>query len=98
MSWSATVLTTVSSDTEPSIIVTFESGKYIFNAGEGTNRAFVQGKHNWKKTKGLFFTDVGTKRAGGLAGRVFLSWKMLPYLMHIALSRTSYVFCRCDDQ
>ncbi|KAF8075182.1 hypothetical protein FPV67DRAFT_1476334 [Lyophyllum atratum] len=68
MNWSASVLTTLSSDTEPTIIVTFDSAKYIFNAGENTNRAFLQSRGNWKRTKGLFFTDIGTKRSSGLPG------------------------------
>ncbi|KAF5379502.1 hypothetical protein D9615_006481 [Tricholomella constricta] len=68
MNWSTSVLTSVSSDTEPTIIVTFDSAKYIFNAGENTNRAFLQSRSNWKRTRGLFFTDVGTKRSSGLPG------------------------------
>lgn len=68
MNWSTSVLTTVSSDTEPTIIISFDSAKYIFNAGENTNRAFLQSRRNWKRTRGLFFTDVGTKRSSGLPG------------------------------
>jgi hypothetical protein len=68
MNWSASVLTTVSSDTEPTIIITFDSAKYIFNAGQNTNRAFLQSRRNWRKTRGIFFTQVGVERAGGLAG------------------------------
>ncbi|KAG6839604.1 hypothetical protein C0991_000997 [Blastosporella zonata] len=68
MNWSTSVLTPLSSDTEPTIIITFDSGKYIFNAGENTNRAFLQSAFNWKRTRGLFFTDVGTKRSSGLPG------------------------------
>lgn len=68
MNWSASVLTPISSDTEPTVILTFESAKYIFNVGENTNRAFLQSKHNWKRTKALFLTQPGTKRVGGLPG------------------------------
>ena len=68
MNWSASVLTSISSDTEPTIILTFDSAKYIFNVGENTNRAFLQSKHNWKRTKALFLTQLGTKRVGGLPG------------------------------
>lgn len=71
MDWSASVLTTISSDTEPTIVLTFPSAKYIFNAGENTNRAFLQSRRNWKRTRGLFFTQVGTQRAGGLPGEFF---------------------------
>lgn len=68
MNWSANVLSTVTSDTEPTIIIEFDSAKYIFNAGENTNRAFTQSRANWRKTKGIFLTSVGTQRASGLAG------------------------------
>ncbi|KAK0202420.1 beta-lactamase-like protein [Desarmillaria ectypa] len=68
MNWSTSVLTTVSSDTEPSIIVTFDKAKYVFNAGENSGRAFLQSKRNWRKTRGIFFTDVGSQRTGGLPG------------------------------
>ncbi|KIM85847.1 hypothetical protein PILCRDRAFT_817088 [Piloderma croceum F 1598] len=68
MSWSANVLSTVTSDTEPTIIIEFVNAKYIFNVGENTNRAFLQNRPNWKKTKGLFLTSVGAQRASGLSG------------------------------
>ncbi|KAG6872909.1 hypothetical protein C0995_005315 [Termitomyces sp. Mi166 len=68
MIWSTSVLTPLSSDTEPTVVVTFDRAKYIFNVGENTNRAFLQSDTNWKRTRGLFFTDIGTKRCTGLPG------------------------------
>ncbi|KAH7921559.1 hypothetical protein BV22DRAFT_1038537 [Leucogyrophana mollusca] len=68
MSWSASVLSTVSSDTEPTVVLTFDSAKYVFNVGENTTRAFLQSRRNWKKTRGIFLTSVGTQRASGLPG------------------------------
>lgn len=68
MNWSANVLTTVTSDTEPTVIVEFDSGKYIFNVGDNTNRAFMQNAFNWKKTRGIFLSSVGAQRASGLSG------------------------------
>lgn len=68
MSWSASVLSSVSSDTEPTVVITFDSAKYIFNVGENTTRAFLQSRRNWKKTRGVFLTSVGTQRASGLPG------------------------------
>ncbi|KAF9487434.1 hypothetical protein BDN71DRAFT_1458518 [Pleurotus eryngii] len=68
MDWSATVLSASSSDTEPTVVVTFDSAKYIFNAGENTNRAFLQSRRNWKRSRGIFFSSIGTERASGLAG------------------------------
>lgn len=68
MHWSANALSALTSDTEPTIVLEFESAKYIFNVGENTMRAFVQSRQNFKKTRGLFMTSVGSQRAGGLAG------------------------------
>ncbi|KAF8434881.1 hypothetical protein L210DRAFT_3552991 [Boletus edulis BED1] len=68
MLWSASVLSTLSSDTEPTVVITFDSAKYIFNVGENTTRAFLQSRQNWKKTRALFLTSVGTQRASGLPG------------------------------
>ncbi|KAF9220720.1 hypothetical protein BS17DRAFT_797508 [Gyrodon lividus] len=68
MFWNASVLSTVSSDTEPTVVITFDSAKYIFNAGENTTRAFLQSRQNWKKTRALFLTSISTQRASGLPG------------------------------
>ena len=68
MNWSTSVYTTLSSDTEPSIVITFESAKYIFNAGENTTRAILQSKRGWKKVKALFLTQLGTQRSSGVPG------------------------------
>jgi hypothetical protein len=70
MNWSITVPSTVSSDTEPTIVLNFDSAKYIFNAGENTNRAFLQSVHGWRKARSIFLTSVGTQRASGLAGQL----------------------------
>lgn len=69
MLWNASVLSTASSDTEPTVVITFDSAKYIFNVGENTTRAFLQSQQNWKKTRALFLTSVGTQRASGLPGK-----------------------------
>ncbi|KAG2141301.1 hypothetical protein DEU56DRAFT_275902 [Suillus clintonianus] len=68
MSWNASVLSSLSSDTEPAVVIAFDSAKYIFNVGENTTRAFLQSRRNWKKTRGVFLTSVGTQRASGLPG------------------------------
>ncbi|TFK39749.1 hypothetical protein BDQ12DRAFT_734488 [Crucibulum laeve] len=68
MNWSTSVLTTASSDTEPTILITFDTAKYIFNAGENSNRAFLQSRNNWKRARGFFLTQTGTQRANGIPG------------------------------
>lgn len=66
--WSTSVYTALSSDTEPSIVITFESAKYIFNAGENTTRAILQSTRGWRKVKALFLTQLGTQRSSGVSG------------------------------
>jgi ribonuclease Z len=68
MNWSTSVYTTLSSDTEPSIVITFDSAKYIFNAGENTSRAILQNARGWRKVKALFLTRLGTQRSSGVPG------------------------------
>ncbi|KAH0583074.1 hypothetical protein H2248_010964 [Termitomyces sp. 'cryptogamus'] len=101
MIWSTSVLTPLSSDTEPTIIVTFDRAKYIFNIGENTNRAFLQSDSNWKRTKGLFFTDIGTKRCTGLPGLLMtfadatiprLHIVGPPGLLHLMSSMRMYIY------
>lgn len=93
MQWSASVLTSVSSDTEPTIVLTFEKGKYIFNASENTNRAFLQSRRSWKRTQGVFFTQIGVQRASGLSGAFVCA---LSRELALTLSRTVDELCGCN--
>jgi ribonuclease Z len=68
LAWSATVHTTLSTDTQPTIIVTTEDAKYIINTSENTGRAFFESNGNWKKTKAFFFTQSNVKKTSGLTG------------------------------
>ncbi|KAI0088823.1 hypothetical protein BDY19DRAFT_890423 [Irpex rosettiformis] len=68
MNWSTSVLSSISSDTEPTVVISFDSGKYVFNAGENTGRAWLSSKASWRKTKGVFLTSVGVQHTGGLPG------------------------------
>ncbi|PPQ90050.1 hypothetical protein CVT25_006290 [Psilocybe cyanescens] len=68
MNWSSSVLTSVSSDTEPSILVTFDNAKYIFNTSENTTRSFLQSGRNWKKARAIFYTQARIEKMGGLPG------------------------------
>lgn len=79
MNWSTSVYTTLSSDTEPSIVITFESAKYIFNAGENTTRAILQSKRGWRKVKALFLTQLRTERLSGVPGRFPVSLSRVRY-------------------
>ncbi|KAI6104184.1 hypothetical protein F5141DRAFT_1189708 [Pisolithus sp. B1] len=68
MLWSTSVLSTLSSDTEPSVVIAFDSAKYLFNVGENTTRSYLQSRQTWRKTKGLFLTSISTQRTSGLPG------------------------------
>ena len=69
MEWSTSALSPLSSDTEPSIIVTFADAKYIFNAGENMSRNVLQTSHNWRKTRALFLTQAKIDKISGLGGK-----------------------------
>ncbi|KAJ3891424.1 hypothetical protein GG344DRAFT_47464 [Lentinula edodes] len=76
--WDIQFLSTVSSDTDPCVVFSFEQGpdtvqgsgggaKYIFNVGENTNRAFTQSKMSWNGTRAVFLTGSPRDRVGGLS-------------------------------
>ncbi|KAF7317823.1 hypothetical protein MKEN_00870200 [Mycena kentingensis (nom. inval.)] len=75
MSWTASIPTTATTDTEPSVVLSFEnpSAKYIFNVAENSNRAFTQKKAHRRKTRAFFLTQVAAERAGGLSGMLMSS-------------------------
>lgn len=83
MNWSSSVYTTLSSDTEPSIVIAFDSAKYIFNAGENTTRAIMQSRRGWKKVKALFLTRLGTQRSSGVSGLLMSAADSSPRVMDI---------------
>ena len=69
MDWSTSVLTPLSSDTEPSVVVTFSDAKYIFNAGENISRNALQTSRSWKKARALFLTQANIDKISGLGGK-----------------------------
>lgn len=70
MVWSTDVLTTVSSDTEPSFLLTLDT-KYAFNAGENSGRAWGQRGMGRRGFKMVFLTSIGTQRGAGLPGMLY---------------------------
>ncbi|KAH9990962.1 hypothetical protein BJV74DRAFT_920412 [Russula compacta] len=101
MNWSTSVYTTLSSDTEPSVVITFDSAKYIFNVGENTTRTILQSKRGWRKVKALFLTRLGTQRSSGVPGLFMSVADSSPRvmeivgprgLMHFLASMRFYVF------
>lgn len=66
--WAVRAISHPTADTDLAILVTFDNAKYLFNCGEGTQRAFVQGKMSLKKLQGVFVTGAGLGVVGGLPG------------------------------
>jgi hypothetical protein len=79
MSWTASVVTSATTDTEPSLVVSFDNAKYIFNLPENSNRAFTQKKAHRKSTRAFFLTQVGAQRAGGVAGADFICASLISW-------------------
>lgn len=77
MLWSTSVLSTLSSDTEPSVVITFDSAKYLFNIGENTTRSYLQSSQTWRKTRVLFATSVSTQRTSGLPGMILVRFEWI---------------------
>ncbi|KAJ6474674.1 hypothetical protein C8R47DRAFT_986730 [Mycena vitilis] len=101
MSWTASVVTSATTDTEPSLVILFDNAKYIFNLAENSNRAFTQKKAHRKSTRAFFLTQVGAQRAGGLAGMLMSSADQTlstldvvgpPGLAHTVASMRSYIY------
>jgi hypothetical protein len=68
MNWHAAVVSARSADTRPSIVITFDSAKYVFGCAEGASRAYPEGAFRWARTRALFCARADARRAGGLAG------------------------------
>ncbi|KAJ7132307.1 hypothetical protein C8R44DRAFT_612294 [Mycena epipterygia] len=101
MSWTAAVVTSATTDTEPSLVISFDQAKYIFNVAENANRAFTQKKAHRKSTRAFFLTQVGAQRAGGLPGMLMSSADQMidtldvvgpPGLAHSIASMRSYIY------
>ncbi|KAF8956934.1 hypothetical protein BDZ97DRAFT_1848960 [Flammula alnicola] len=101
MLWSTSVLTTLSSDTEPSFMITFNDSKYIFNTSENTMRSFLQSGRLWRRTKALFFTQARVEKMSGLPGLIMtfadatinkLQIAGPPGLNHLLASMRQYTF------
>lgn len=74
MNWSASVLSALSADSQPSLMISFDDAKYMFNAGEGTVRSHTHCESNRRKMKALFLTQLSLERAGGIAGEFGISF------------------------
>jgi ribonuclease Z len=69
--WGCYSLTGLTADTTPSLLLCFDSTRYLFNAGEGTTRALVSHGAGFKKIAAVFSTRADAATSGGLAGAWF---------------------------
>lgn len=57
-------------DSNPSFILQFDTAKYLFNCGEGTQRICVENGIKLAKLKGIILTRRDWSFAGGIAGMI----------------------------
>ena len=66
--WHVRALSVPGPDTDLALYVVFDNVRYLFGAGEGTQRSFVQKKLSTKGLTGIFVPDGGSKGRAGLPG------------------------------
>ncbi|KAK9709421.1 hypothetical protein K7432_009066 [Basidiobolus ranarum] len=62
------ILGTSTVDATPSVVVHFDSQRYLFNCGEGTQRLCVEKKVRFAKLQNIFFTRINWENTGGIPG------------------------------
>ncbi|RKO93416.1 beta-lactamase-like protein [Blyttiomyces helicus] len=62
------LLTTDSGDTTPAVVLHFDSQRYLFNCGEGTQRFCQEHTVRLAKVRNIFLTRVAWNCVGGLPG------------------------------
>ncbi|WVQ73573.1 hypothetical protein IAR50_003151 [Cryptococcus sp. DSM 104548] len=68
--WSVRAVTVPGPDTDLCLHVAFDNAKFIFGAGEGTQRAFAQKKIGFGRLAGVFVNSGESKGRGGLPGLI----------------------------
>lgn len=59
----------VSKERAPTVILHYDSQRYLFNCGEGTQRLCVENKLKLAKMKNIFLSRINWDCVGGLPGR-----------------------------
>jgi ribonuclease Z len=90
MRWLAQVVGAANLDTTPSIIIHFDSQRYLFNCGEGTQRLFVENGVRANKITNVFLTRINWDCIGGVPGKFRLP--TIAY-KHVVLTILSPFFC-----
>ncbi|RKP06137.1 beta-lactamase-like protein [Thamnocephalis sphaerospora] len=70
MRWFAQVIGSANADTTPSVVVHFDSQRYLFNCGEGTQRLFVENGVRAIKIANIFLTRLRWECTGGVPGMI----------------------------
>ncbi|KAI8587866.1 beta-lactamase-like protein [Geranomyces variabilis] len=68
MRYKIKVLATDTVDASPSVLIAFDSRRYLFNCGEGTQRFCHEHKVGIRKVEQIFLTRVAWECVGGLPG------------------------------
>lgn len=69
MDYYARSISARTADSEPSLVLKFPTTQYLFNAGEGTQRAFGETVSTTKGLESIFLTGLSTDETGGLSGK-----------------------------
>lgn len=62
------ISTQVGNQSHPSICIHFDTGRYLFNIGEGTQRNYSESKVRLSKVRGIFLSRLRNETLGGLPG------------------------------
>ncbi|KAJ3276473.1 hypothetical protein HDV01_005096 [Terramyces sp. JEL0728] len=71
MKYSLQVVSTRNGSSRPSFYLSFDSAKYLFNAGEGTQRNCNEHQIKLSKLKAIFLSKIKWDNIGGLPGLIF---------------------------
>ncbi|KAL2916752.1 hypothetical protein HK105_203531 [Polyrhizophydium stewartii] len=71
MRYSLQVLGTHTGDSSPAVVVHFDTARYMFNCGEGTQRLTSQHRLRFGRLRALFLTRTHWSCLGGLPGMMF---------------------------
>lgn len=66
--WAVGGVSTLTADTDLSVIATFDAGKYLFNAPEQFSRACIQHRRGFRKINAIFLTRIHSDTSAGLPG------------------------------
>jgi ribonuclease BN (tRNA processing enzyme) len=66
--WHAQVLNVDNSTASPSVLLVLDNKRYLFNAGEGIQRHFIEYKQKMRQITSVMATRVSTDTLAGLPG------------------------------